>query len=234
MKTANKYFGLFIAAALAFAMLAAASCAAPQKSSENRPPVITQLGGATDWAPLTEGQFSVTASDPDNDKLSYSWAADNGTLKASGDTAIWTSPAEMGKYKITATVNDGHGHEVSLVKEVRVFVNSDGSQTPDPPILLKMSWPASENSTGAKRIRIWTSAPVECVVSGVAPQDLKYEWTASNGRIQGKGLSDGTATRVTWIAPGVAGDYTLDVLVTDGQGNKGRGTVNFKVFCCGN
>jgi hypothetical protein len=72
------------------------------------------------------------------------------------------------------------------------------------------------------------------VVDGANPQDLKYAWTASNGKIQGKGLNEGTASQVAWIAPGAAGDYTLDVVVTDSRGNQARGTVNFKVFCCGN
>ncbi len=121
-----------------------------------------------------------------------------------------------------------------MIKEVKVFVNADGTQTPDPPIVLKMTLPSSDNVTGAKRIRIWTSAPVECVVDGANPQDLKFAWTASNGKIQGKGLNEGTASKVAWIAPGAAGDYTLDVVVTDSRGNQATGTVNFKVFCCGN
>ncbi|RPJ60853.1 MAG: hypothetical protein EHM12_05825 [Dehalococcoidia bacterium] len=210
------------------------SCTAPQQPKENQPPKIEQVGGSTSWSPLSEGQFTVTATDPDGDNLTYSWLADNGTLTANGNSAIWKSPAEMGQYNITMIVNDGHGHEVRGVKEVKVIVNADGSQTPDPAIVLKMSLPSAETATGAKRVRIWTSSPVECVVDGANQQGLKYSWTASNGRTQGKGLDEGTASKVTWIAPGVAGDYTLDVVVSDSQGNQCKGTVNFEVFCCGN
>jgi hypothetical protein len=210
------------------------SCTTTQEIQANRPPVIEQIQGPTGWAPSSEGEFSVVATDPDGDTLTYSWLADNGTLKTEGSKATWMSPAAMGKYQITAIVNDGKGHEVRATKEVKVFVNADGTQTPDPPIVLKITLPSSDNVTGAKRIRIWTSAPVECVVNAANPQDLKFAWTASNGKIQGKGLNEGTASKVAWIAPGAAGDYTLDVVVTDSQGNQAGGTVNFKVFCCGN
>jgi hypothetical protein len=231
----NSVYSIFLVTILCItSTIVNASCTTTQKIQANRPPVIEQVGGPTGWAPSSEGEFSVTATDPDGDTLTYSWLADNGTLKQEGSKATWISPAVMGKYQITAIVNDGNGHEVRLIKEVKVFVNADGSQTPDPPILLKMTIPSSDNVTGAKRIRIWTSAPVECVVDGANPQDLKYAWTASNGKIQGKGLNEGTASQVAWIAPGAAGDYTLDVVVTDSRGNQARGTVNFKVFCCGN
>ena len=214
-------------------LVASVSCMFQQKPP-NRPPVIDQLQCSTDWLPSTEGQLLVTATDPDKDQLTYSWLADNGTLKADGNTATWTSPAAMGKYQITVIVNDGNGHEVRMVKDVKVIMNADGTQTPDPPVMLKMALPSTEVATGAKRIRIWTSATVQCVVDGANPQDLKYTWTASNGKLQAKGLSDGTASLVTWIAPGVAGDYTVDIVATDSKGNQAKGTASFKVFCCGN
>ncbi|MBN1375497.1 MAG: hypothetical protein JXA01_05020 [Dehalococcoidia bacterium] len=232
MKTTLK---LVIATALLSALLLInASCAAPQETSENQPPLITRISGATDWAPASEGEFNVTAEDPDGDSLTYTWLADNGTLTPDGDTAIWFSPEQMGKYNITVKVTDTSGHESTLTKEVRVFINADGSITPDAPVLLRMSMSSSDNVTGSKRVRIWTSTPVECVVDGKDLQDLKYIWTASNGKIQGKGLKEDVASKVMWIAPGVAGDYTLDVVVDDNHGNQCKGTVNFQVFCCGN
>jgi hypothetical protein len=218
----------------AAALSANISCTTPQQPKENQPPTIGQISGSTNWMPLSEGQFTSSAMDPDGDNLTYTWLADNGTLTSNGRSATWSSPATMGKYNITLTVNDGHGHEVRGVQEVKVGINADGTQTPDPAIVLKMSLPSTETATGAKRVRIWTTSPVECVVDGANQQGLKYSWTASNGRMQGKGLNEGTASKVEWIAPGVAGDYTLDVVVSDSQGNQCKGTVNFKVFCCGN
>jgi hypothetical protein len=204
------------------------------KSQANRPPVILQITGANDWSPDSSGQFGVIVSDPDGDKVTYTWLADNGTLTGDGDSVTWTSPSAMGKYKITVVATDGRGGETRQVKEVRVITNADGTQTLDAPVVLKLSLPSSENVTASKRCRIWTSSPVECVVTGANPKDLKFTWTTSNGRIQAKGLDEGTASSVIWIAPGVGGDWTLDVIVTDKQGNQAKGTVKFNVYCCGN
>jgi hypothetical protein len=174
------------------------------------------------------------ASDPDGDKLTYIWTADNGTIKGEGNTISWLSPAGMGKYNVTVKVTDSKGLEATMVKEVRVFINSDGSITPEAPVVLNITLPSEDVATADKRIRIWTSAAIECKVEGADADKLKYTWTPSNGKLQAKGLAEGTARRVTWIAPGVAGDFILDVVVTDESGNEGKGTVNFKVFCCGN
>ena len=222
---------VFLSAAIIFSNI---SCVAAQKPQVNRPPVIEQVAGSTNWSPLSEGQFVISATDPDGDKLTYTWLADNGTLTADGNTATWISPAVMGKYNIIVGVSDGNNHDLRLTKEVVVFMNADGSQTPDAPILLKISLPSTNITTADKRIRIWTSAQVECVIDGANARDLKFAWTVSNGKIQGKGLNEGTASKVTWIAPGVAGDFPLDVVVSDNNGNLAKGTVNFKVFCCGN
>lgn len=236
MKMSTKF--AVIPAVVLFCLLAIMSaCAAPQttqKPQGNRPPLIEQIEGLTDWSPETTGQFTVVASDPDGDKMAYNWLADNGTLQVNGKSATWTSPATMGKYKITVVVNDGHGGETHGEKEVTVAINSDGSQTPDAPVALKLSIPSSEAVTSSKRVRIWTASAVECIVTGTDSKSLNFAWTTSNGKLQAKGLSEGTASKVTWIAPGVAGNYTVDVVVSDSQGNQAKGSVTFSVFCCGN
>jgi hypothetical protein len=209
------------------------SCAAPAPQA-NRPPNIEQIIGSTNWSPSIEGQFTCVATDPDGDALTYSWSADNGTIKGQGDKVSWTSPAGMGTYNITVKVTDSKGLEATAVKEVKVFINADGSITPEAPVVLNITLPSKDVATGARRIRIWTSAGVECKVEGADPTKLKYTWTPSSGKLQARGLAEGTASKVTWIAPGVAGDFTLDVVVTDESGNEGKGRVNFKVFCCGN
>ena len=225
-----------LSATLISLTVALPACGTPQatKSQANRPPVIEQIGGPTDWSPASDGQFTVTASDPDGDKLTYSWLVDNNTIEGNGIAASWTSPATMGKHMVTVVVNDGRGGETRGSREIKIIVNADGTQTLDAPVVLKMSFPSPEVVTGSKRVRIWSASPAECIVTGADPKDLKFAWTASNGRIQGKGLNEGTATTVTWIAPGVGGDFTLDVVVTDISGNQSKGTIKFTVYCCGN
>jgi hypothetical protein len=64
--------------------------------------------------------------------------------------------------------------------------------------------------------------------------ELIYTWSANGGKIQGKGVQEGKANRIGWIAPGVLSDCTIDVTVTDNRGREAKGQVNIHVFCCGN
>jgi len=245
MRYAERFLTVTVLTAVILIMICSSvSCAAPTpapatapETLANRQPVIQQVSGSSDWQPLTEGQFICIASDPDGDALTYEWTADNGTISGNGATVTWMSPAAMGKYNITVMVSDDKGGEAIAIQEAKVVMNADGSASADAPVVLKMSLPSKEVVTGAKRMRIWTASPVECHVEGADAKNLKFTWSAASGRLQaGKGmsLSDGTASRVNWIAPGVGGDFTVDVVVTDGSGNEGKGTVKFEVFCCGN
>jgi len=141
----------------------------------------------------------------------------------------------MGKYNISVTVIDGKNGETKATQEVRVLINAHGSTSPDAPVVLKMPFPSKETVSGSQRMRIWTAYPIECIVDSPDAKNLKYSWTAANGRFQaGKGLSleGGTASKVIWIAPGAGGDYTVNVTVTDNNGNEAKGQVDFKVICC--
>jgi hypothetical protein len=232
---------LSIIVTLSASALFSITCAAPkspqadQAPQLNRPPIITSIYGSTDWQPQTDGDFTCVASDPDSDNLTYSWTADNGTIKGNGPSARWTSPSWMGKYNISVTVSDGKDGETKATQEVRVLINADGSISADAPVTLKMSLPAKETFTVVKRARIWTASTIECLVQGADAKTLKYTWTAASGRFQaGKGMSleGGTASKVNWIAPGAGGDYTVNVTVADSSGNEAKGQVDFKVICC--
>ena len=240
-----RYFQLTVMTTVILINLyAGVSCAAPAPApviepepQVNRQPFIQQVNGSSDWSPLTEGQFTCIAIDADGDEMTYTWTADNGTLSGYGSTVTWISPATMGKYTVIVKVSDGKGGEAVAMQEARVIINADGSLSPDAPVVLKMPFPSTEVVTGAKRIRIWTALPIECLIEGADTKNLKFTWYAASGKLQaakGMNLSDGTASRVDWIAPGVGGDFTVDVVVTDGIGNQAKGTVNFEVFCCGN
>jgi hypothetical protein len=141
----------------------------------------------------------------------------------------------MGTYTISVTVNDGRGGETKAAQQARVLINADGSLSADAPVVLKMALPAKETVTAAKRVRIWTSTPIECIVDSPDAGKLKYTWSAASGRFQagkGQSLEDGTASRVNWITPGAGGDYKVNVTVTDSNGNEAKGQVDYKVICC--
>jgi hypothetical protein len=234
MKINNKITGLLVLLMATATMLIPSCAQQPEKPQANRPPVIDQIVGQTSWLPSTEGSLTSIVSDPDGDNLTYTWTADNGTITGQGPTITWTSPATMGKYNITLTVTDGKGGEAKTVAEEKVIINSDGTISQDAPIIVKMKLPAEDVVTAAKRVRIWTASKIQVVVEDKDDNSFRYKWSASNGKLQAKGIDDGIASSVTWIAPGAAGDYTVDVNIIDHTGNKGKGTVNFKVFCCGN
>lgn len=232
-------FNFFYSIILSMVIIIASglSCSAPATApadQKNQPPVITQIAGFTDWPPVTEGELTCVASDPEGGELTYTWVADNGTIKGQGQTITWVSPGSMGKYNVSVTVADSEGLQSTMSRELRVIINSDGTISPDAPVVLNMVLPSKDVVTASKRIRIWMSTPVECKVENADNADLTYTWTPSNGKLQARGLAEGTASKVTWIAPGVAGDFTLDVVIRDSNGNEARGTVNFDVYCCGN
>ena len=237
----KSFFTLSIAAVLCAAAWSGMMCAAPQPpqpdqpQQPNRAPVIKSMYGASNWEPQTEGDFTCMASDPDGDNLTYSWTADNGTIKGNGSSAKWTSPSSMGKYKITVIVSDGKGGKASATQEARVLINADGTISADAPVILKMAVPSRETVTAAKRVRIWTATPIECIVEGADAGTLKYSWTSASGRFQaakGMSLEGGTASKVSWIAPGAGGDYTAYVTVKDSSGSEAKGQIDFEVFCC--
>ena len=216
-------------------VLLVVSCS-PQagKPQGNRPPVITQIVGQSYWLPSTAGSLTCIASDPDGDNLTYTWTADNGTISGEGPTITWMPPAAMGKYNITLVVSDGRGGEATQVNQESVIINADGTISQDAPVVLNVTLPSENATVVARRLRIWTALKVEVTVQDKQDNSFRYKWSASAGRFQAKGLDEGTASSVTWIAPGAGGDYTVNVSVTDHPGNVGEGTVNFKVFCCGN
>ena len=92
---------LIVAAAV---LLLASSC------TGNRRPVITSLEAEAEWAaPLGSIRVTCTASDYDDDELSYEWSTTGGSITDTGPEAIWTAPEEVGMYDITVVVDDGQG-----------------------------------------------------------------------------------------------------------------------------
>ena len=78
--------------------------------SSDRPPIISSLT-ANPSSVNTSGTSTLTcnASDPDNDPLTYSWSASQGSISGSGSTVTWTAPSTAGAYIVACTVYDGQG-----------------------------------------------------------------------------------------------------------------------------
>jgi outer membrane protein OmpA-like peptidoglycan-associated protein len=89
-----------------------ASCAADIRVEEkpNRPPTISC---AADRSPIQPGEratITSTASDPDNDPLTYSYTASGGQVVGNGAQVQFDSTGlQPGSYSIKCSVNDGKG-----------------------------------------------------------------------------------------------------------------------------
>ncbi|HTY62631.1 MAG TPA: PKD domain-containing protein [Acidobacteriota bacterium] len=92
-----------------------------EKIIPNKPPSIECQTTTMDVASGGSVQLRAKASDPDNDRLSYSWSATGGTVSGSGDTATFNAAGVgAGSYSVTVTVDDGRGGKASCSMTVNV------------------------------------------------------------------------------------------------------------------
>ena len=93
----------------------------------NHRPAITSLAAELERVlPSGSCQIACTASDRDDDELSYGWSADGGGITGEGATVTWTAPNSEGSYNVTVTVTDGRGGEVMNQVTITVSYQSSG------------------------------------------------------------------------------------------------------------
>jgi outer membrane protein OmpA-like peptidoglycan-associated protein len=87
----------------------------------NRPPTISC---SADRSTVTSGEsvaITATASDPDNDPLSYSWNSSSGQIEGAGSSVTFrTADLSPGSYSITGQVDDGRGGTAECTLNVEV------------------------------------------------------------------------------------------------------------------
>ena len=86
----------------------------------NQPPVISLTAEPQTVKKAMTSAIQCTASDPDGDKLSYTWSASGGNISGEGSAATWVAPNAFGTYTITVTVSDGRGGEATETIEIVV------------------------------------------------------------------------------------------------------------------
>jgi hypothetical protein len=189
----------------------------------NKPPIITSLAADADWStPSGTIQVTCTASDPDDEELSYEWSTTGGSISGTGTTVTWTAPEETGTYQITAVVKDRYGAEdrKSVVLSVA---------TGTPPIIEDLIVTADhkylkKTANGYKvgKIQEFT---IQCIASGT-DGELVYEWSCDGGEMSGEG------SLITWTAPDVAMDVTITVAATDVADNIVSKSIILEVVSC--
>jgi outer membrane protein OmpA-like peptidoglycan-associated protein len=87
----------------------------------NQPPTVECLTTTMDVASGGSIELRARATDPDGDKLSYTWSATGGSVSGTGETATFDATGvRAGSYTVTATVDDGRGGKSSCSMTVNV------------------------------------------------------------------------------------------------------------------
>jgi hypothetical protein len=106
-----------VVAVLAMAAILGSACAAPAPPptpppapAPNQSPVISKVTASP--AEVVSGDsttITAVAADPDDDPLTYSWSASEGTITGTGSQVTWESPDKSGNFNIGVTVSDNRG-----------------------------------------------------------------------------------------------------------------------------
>jgi outer membrane protein OmpA-like peptidoglycan-associated protein len=169
----------------------------------NHPPTISCTADKSSVYLDSGDMVAITcsASDPDNDPLTYTWSSTCGKVDGDGPQVRWLSAGvPVGTCVITAKVDDGRGGAASSSVNVRV------EPKPNRPPTITCSADRTSVFAG-ERVHITTNA------SDPDGDPLTYTWRTNGGQIVGSGAAVDLDT--TNLAPG---SYTVTVRVDDGRG----------------
>jgi outer membrane protein OmpA-like peptidoglycan-associated protein len=154
----------------------------------------------------------VTASDPDNDPLTYSYTASGGSVEGTGADARWNSSGvAVGSYTVNVKVDDGKGGTASCAADIKV------EEKPNHP-------PTASLSVERSPIQPGEHTGITCNGSDPDNDPLTYSYTASGGQITGSGSN--VQFDSTGLAPGT---YAVKCVVNDGRGGTADASGNVEV-----
>ncbi|MGE5498376.1 MAG: LamG-like jellyroll fold domain-containing protein [Syntrophothermus sp.] len=184
------------------------------QTAVNYPPRIKSL--AADSLSLFAGsktKLYCTASDRNQDQISFKWGAAGGAVSGTGAQAEWTAPFSAGTFSVYCTVSDGKGGTDSASVKIEIYMN-----VITPPLIdtIKAS-PGKSDVNGTIKLS------VSARNAGGGTAGLSYKWTALSGTISGTGPS------VSWKAPGTEGNYYAALIVTDSTGAAAADSVLIEV-----
>jgi len=180
----------------------------------NHPPVAACAANPTSVFAGSNDAVTVhvTASDPDNDTLTYSYTASGGAVEGTGpDARFNTSGLTEGSYTVTAKVDDGKGGTATCAADITV------AKKPNQP-------PTISCSTDRSPIMPGERTGITSVASDPDGDPLTYSYSATAGQVAGDGPK--AQFDSTGLAPG---SYTVKCSVSDGRGGTADASTNVDV-----
>ncbi len=176
-----------------------------QVATTNQPPVLAAIGSKT-VDENTTLSFTVSATDPDGDSLTYAATGlpTGATFNSATRTFSWTPDAgQAGTYPVTFTATDAGTPPLSDSETVAITVNGVASN--QPPVLAAIG--AKSGTEGAL---------LSFVVSATDPENAPLGYSAAP---LPAGASFNPTTRTFTWTPGYeqAGRYTVTFTVSDGS-----------------
>lgn len=159
------------------------------RSGRNRAPIIQSFVSSNSVVSLcpfvpsgacsptgTRVELAVTANDPDNDALTYSYSVSKGAIVGSGQAVAWDLRGAYGKQTAVVEVSDRRGGKASSV--ARVDVVECGACDPPCPVV---------NVTCSTNVTEGEIAIFEATVNGGdLTEKIIYLWSHSGERIAGE------------------------------------------------
>ncbi|QTD49922.1 PKD domain-containing protein [Sulfidibacter corallicola] len=164
--------------------------------SENQMPVINTFTVPAGAKVGESVRFSALASDPDNDRLSFTWTIDGSTLN--GSEVAHTFDSE-GSYSVSLAVEDGRGGRATRQGTIVVSVDSNRD-----PIVNSVVVPRRGVAGEAVTLTVNASDP--------DGDDLTIAWDLGDGN-----TAEGASVDHTYAN---AGTYDMTITVTDGKGGR--------------
>ena len=191
----------------------------PNPFANGAPQISSLVASAAEAAPGAPVALAVTATDPDNDALTYAWTATGGSLaNAATATPIWTAPLTDGTQTLSVSVTDGNGGQAGM--SVQLKTNSKGSAEVSTTF---NNWPVVTQVAAAPgQLQPGDSSILTVTATDVDGDALTYAWSDNCGGSFSSTLADAP----TWTAPATTpsgGTCTLTVSVSDGRGGAASG-----------
>jgi hypothetical protein len=180
---------------------------------DNNPPIISSITAEPGTVePGGTSSITVTATDPEEDSLTYIFNTNDGWIEGSHSIATYHAPDYTGVFTVFVSVSDGEF--TSIEKSIDIEVRD--TETNNAPSIKKI-W--NSKST------VEPNEVIEIKVTAIDADNDKitYHYQVFGGTLTGSG------DEVKWVAPDKVGEYTITIWVSDWETESNRDTITITV-----